>query len=63
MRDEDRAVIRFENDKQLKTFLEFGDMALKMFHVVPSGTAVKRAKCLTKYTSKAIWHSCKDLWD
>ena len=54
MRDEDRVVIRSENDKQLKTFLEFGDMALKMFHVIPSGTAVKRTKCLTKYTSKAI---------
>ena len=58
MRDKDRAVIRSENDEQLKTLLEFGDMALKM---CKSGTTDKRAKCLTKDTSKAIWHTCHEL--
>ena len=58
MRDKDRAVIRSENDEQLKTLLEFGDMELKM---CKSGTTDKRAKCLTKDTSKAIWHTCNGL--
>ena len=58
MRDQDRAVIRSENDDQLKTLLEFGDMELKMCE---SGTTVERTKCLTKDTSKAIWHTCNGL--
>ena len=58
MGDKDRAVIRSENDEQLKTLQEFGDMALKM---CKSGTIVERAKCFTKDTSKAIWHSCNGL--
>ena len=51
MKDEDRAVIRSENDQQLNTLLEFGEMVLKM---CKSGTTVKKTKCLTKDTSEAI---------
>ena len=58
MRDKDRAVIRSENKEQLNTLLEFGGMELKM---CKSGTTDKRAKCLTKDTSKAIWHTCNGL--
>ena len=54
-------MIRFKNDTQLKAVLEFGDMAIKRYHVIPSNTAVKRTKCLTKDTSKAIWHTCNEL--
>ena len=41
MRDKDRAVIRSENDEQIKTLLEFGGMALKM---CKSGTTDKKSK-------------------
>ena len=56
MRDDCRAVIRSEDDPNLRFLLEFGEMALKMMN-----RNSPRQKCLTKDTAKAIWQTCNGL--